>query len=98
MRVRSIILALMLTASAYGQAPAKSSKVPAVPLLQYGHGTGLVSMDVDYESGRVTAVRMLESTGDSRLDSKALEAFRQWRFKPRTVRHVRTPITFTHWR
>jgi TonB family protein len=60
----------------------------------YGHGSGLVAMDVDFDTGRVTSVRMVASTGYRDFDDTALKAFRRWRFKPRTVRHVRTPITF----
>ncbi len=38
---------------------------------------------------------MQPSTGRPILDRAALDAFRQWVFKPGTVTFVRTPITFT---
>jgi len=79
------------------EALASPEGVPAPPPshgLIYGHGSGLVAMDVDFDTGRVTAARMIASTGYPELDDRALKAFRRWHFKPRTVRHVRTPITF----
>jgi TonB family protein len=58
-------------------------------------GTGIVRVDVDRETGQVTSARMLQSTGHQILDEAALNAFRQWRFRPGTVSHVQIPITFT---
>ncbi len=57
-------------------------------------GIGIVLVDVDLKSGQVTAARMLQSTAYRVLDEAALNAFRQWRFKPSTVSHVRIPIRF----
>ena len=56
--------------------------------------SGLVLVDVD-SSGKVTAAKLLESTGVHEYDEAALKAFRQWRFKPGTAPHVKIPITFT---
>jgi TonB family protein len=58
-------------------------------------GTGVVLVDVDYESGKVTAARMLQTTGSHHWDEAALAKFRKWTFKPKTVRHVKIPVTFT---
>jgi TonB family protein len=54
----------------------------------------MVLMNVDYNTGNVTAARMLVSTGNTRFDDAALAAFRKWRFKPHTKSPVKTPITF----
>ncbi|HYJ04499.1 MAG TPA: energy transducer TonB [Chthoniobacterales bacterium] len=78
-------------------AHASPERVPTPPPSHgrvYGHGSGLVGIDVDFATGKVTAVRVIASTGHRDLDQAALKAFRKSRFKPRTVRHVRTPITF----
>ncbi len=58
-------------------------------------GSGIVLIEVDRPSGRVTSVRMDPSTGHTVLDQAAIEAFRAWRFKPGSVSRIRTPITFT---
>lgn len=58
-------------------------------------GSGIVKIEVDPESGRVTSARMDPSTGHAILDKAATDAFRLWRFKPGLVRRVRSPITFT---
>jgi TonB family protein len=55
----------------------------------------MVVMTVDHETGWVTSARMEKSTGSKLLDEAAVEAFSKWRFKPGTVRHVHSPITFT---
>jgi TonB family protein len=58
-------------------------------------GTGIVLVDVDQKTGKVTSARMLQSTGHQILDEAAPNAFRQWPFKPGKVQKVRIPITFT---
>lgn len=58
-------------------------------------GNGIVAMTVDSADGSVTNVTMEASTGSAVLDNAAVTAFRRWRFKPGTVSHVRSPITFT---
>jgi protein TonB len=57
-------------------------------------GSGVCVVSVDPGSGRVTEASMAQSTGDQQLDKAALNAFRQWRFKPGTVSTVRIPIQF----
>ena len=59
-------------------------------------GSGVVLLHVDRKTGLVTNAEMAESTGHEILDQSALEAFRQWRFKPGTVSKVRAPISFSH--
>lgn len=51
-------------------------------------GRGLVLMEINPKTGRVTAARMEKSTGHRILDSTALQTFERWRFKPGTVRQV----------
>jgi protein TonB len=58
-------------------------------------GSGVCVVDVDPGSGSVTSAEMTQSIGSPILDSAALSAFRQWRFRPGTVSKVRIPITFT---
>src|SRR5438067_876393 len=58
-------------------------------------GRGVVVMTVDQETGWVTSARMEKSTGSKLLDDAAVEGFSKWRFKPGTVRHVHSPISFT---
>jgi hypothetical protein len=43
----------------------------------------------------VKKAEMATSTGYELLDNAALNAFRRWQFKPRTVAKVRIPIRFT---
>jgi len=58
-------------------------------------GHGILFGRVDFKTGIVTSVKMEKSTGNTLLDQAALNPFRQWRFKPGTVRQFRTPINFT---
>ena len=58
-------------------------------------GIAIVLLNVDSSTGIVTSAQLLKSTGHKILDDSALEAFRQWRFKPGSVRKVRIPIRFT---
>ncbi len=61
-----------------------------------GHltGRGILFGQVDAKTGYVTSVRMEKSTGYKILDDAALNAFRQWRFKPGTIRKFRAPIVY----
>ena len=56
-------------------------------------GSGLVVMEIDEKTGWVTSAKMQKRTGNKLLDNAALEAFRQWRFRP-GIRRVSCPITF----
>ena len=58
-------------------------------------GAGVAIIEVDSATGKVMSVRMDPSTGHAILDRAAIDAFKQWRFKPGTVALVRTPIRFT---
>jgi TonB family protein len=58
-------------------------------------GKGVAVVKVDPATGHVTSVSMVKSTGHGILDNAALRAFRQWRFKPRSIMTVEIPIQFT---
>jgi TonB family protein len=58
-------------------------------------GRGIVVMEINRETGWVISAKMEKSTGNKLLDDAAIEAFSRWRFKPGSVRYVRSPITFT---
>jgi len=59
-------------------------------------GHGLIMLDVDTESGQVTAAHMEKSTGHQILDDAALNAFRRWHFQPgKCAPRVKIPINFT---
>lgn len=58
-------------------------------------GNGVAILRIDPRTGSVTSASMLKSTGQEILDNAALQAFRQWRFKPRTLITVEIPIEFT---
>jgi TonB family protein len=93
-----LVAAAITSVTAWAQ-ESTNSTTPRLPAShgvgQYGHGSGVVQMDVDYDSGKVIAARMLYSTGNAQFDAMALKEFRTWRFKPKTVRRVKTPISFT---
>lgn len=59
-------------------------------------GSGIIMLDVDVASGRVTNARMLQSIGHKILDDAALNAFRKWRFQPGKVApQVKVPIRYS---
>ncbi|MEY2576851.1 MAG: hypothetical protein QOF80_2338 [Verrucomicrobiota bacterium] len=57
-------------------------------------GTGRFRMNIDFNTGKVTSVTVVKSTGSDGLDREAIFALRQWRFKPGKARQVEMPITF----
>jgi TonB family protein len=59
-------------------------------------GKGVVLVNIDKQTGKVTGARMLTSTGNQQLDGAALQAYSQWRFDPRTVAvsQLKIPIEF----
>ncbi len=58
-------------------------------------GSGVVVARVNPDTGHVTSVKLVRSTGSPILDYAALSAFGQWRFRPKTARAVRIPIVFS---
>jgi len=58
-------------------------------------GKGVVLLKIDPSTGYVAAASMLKSTGHEILDNAAVRAFRQLRFRPRSVTTAEIPIQFT---
>ena len=58
-------------------------------------GTGLFRITIDVQSGTVSNVTVLKSTGFKSLDSSTLASLRTWRWKPGTWKIVELPVTFT---
>lgn len=64
------------------------SPVPTYPFEAWRYsvgGLGTFQLVVNYETGVVQDVKLLETTSDARLDKAAITAFRKWRFRPRTT-------------
>jgi TonB family protein len=57
-------------------------------------GSGRFEVVVDFETGQVQDVKILQTTGDGRLDRSVISTFRKWRFRPRTVHSFKTPFIF----
>ena len=59
-------------------------------------GKGVVLVNIDKQTGKVSGARMLTSTGNQQLDGAALQAYSRWRFDPRTVSvsQLKIPIEF----
>jgi TonB family protein len=58
-------------------------------------GKGLFLIDFDYDTGRVIAVSVLQSTGSAQLDATTGKTFKKWRCKPHTYRRIKVPLTYT---
>src|SRR5262249_29323897 len=86
-----------LTPLSSGKAMAVNRPLPAYPYQARHHhivGDGVCIVTVDTASGKVTDATMEQSSGNAILDKSTTDAFRQWRFKPRTVSRVRVPISY----
>jgi TonB family protein len=57
-------------------------------------GIGLFRLRLDLNTGAVSKVEMLKSTGFSTLDGSAITTFRRWRWKPGKWKEIEMPITF----
>ena len=57
-------------------------------------GAGIAMLTIDLATGHVIKAEMRVSTHSKILDQAAVQGFRQWRFKPRTVSKVWVPIKF----
>jgi len=55
---------------------------PAAARARRATGAGIFVMRIQIKTGRVKAVDVARTTGDSDLDAAAVEALKQWRFQP----------------
>jgi TonB family protein len=73
---------------------------PAVAKRWHVQGKGMFRATIDTNTGRVTDVSILQSTGFGVLDGSAIRAIKLWRWKPGKYRTCDVPITFKldpHW-
>jgi TonB family protein len=76
--------------------PAYNAKRPEYPTearRQHLTGSGLFALHIR-ANGSVARVEVLKSIGHSLLDQAAIAAFRQWRFRPNSIKVVRVPIRY----
>lgn len=74
----------------YIEAPA----YPAVAKRWHVQGTGSFRVSIDNNTGRLTNVSTLKSTGYGVLDGSAIRALKAWRWKPGKYRTYDVPVTF----
>ena len=58
-------------------------------------GSGVFDLRFDYDTGHLREVHVASGTGSPLLDSAAIGALKRWQAKPRMVRKIRVPVTFT---
>jgi len=74
----------------YMEAPA----YPAVAKRWHVQGAGIFRVSIDINTGRVTDVSVLRSTGYGVLDGSAIRTLKLWRWKPGKYAKVNVPISF----
>src|SRR5438874_13481488 len=57
-------------------------------------GDGIFDLRFDFETGRLREIHVVKSTGNNKLDARAILAFKVWKAKPRSIHTLRVPITF----
>lgn len=62
--------------------------------MTWHHGTGTFRFIVDYDTGKVTDVQIIKSTGRPSFDQDVVKAYRQWRFLPHKVRSIDATVGF----
>jgi TonB family protein len=73
---------------------AYSPHYPYGDRLQRNEGRGVYRLTLDLNTGSVTQLVTLKSTGIGTLDGCALSAFRRWRWKPRKWKEIDMAVTF----
>jgi TonB family protein len=61
----------------------------------FHRGSGVFRFIIDYETGQVTDVKIIKSTGRVSFDIAVVKAYRQWRFLPHKVRAIDTTVGFS---
>jgi TonB family protein len=68
---------------------------PAEARARHIEGTGLFRITLNVNTGSVTNVAVIKSTGSSGLDDAAMRAIRLWRWRPQRWKAIDMPLTFT---
>jgi TonB family protein len=68
---------------------------PSNERAQRHFGSGLLRLTLDLKTGTVTKIQVLQSTRFAALDQSAIDALRQWRWRPGKWKEIDVPITFT---
>lgn len=71
-------------------------RYPAAARKRRATGNGVFVMRVQIKTGLVKNVDIARTTGDPDLDAAAVQALRQWRFKPRVLPPIRKIMP--HWK
>jgi TonB family protein len=85
-----------------GRAPWMKDTIKIVPLkypysamVRHIQGTGLFRLNLDLNTGSVSTVTVIQSTGSPMLDNYTSDTLHRWRWKPGRWREVDLPMTFT---
>jgi TonB family protein len=68
---------------------------PFADQVQRREGTGLFRLNLDLQTGSVTKVVLLRSTGFPTLDHCAISAIQEWRWRPGMWKEIEIPIKFS---
>jgi TonB family protein len=67
---------------------------PQTAFTWHKQGSGWFRLNIDPETGVVTSIKVLKSTGVKILDDSAAAAYMQWRAKPHLIDHAILPANF----
>ena len=69
-------------------------KYPYQAAVRHIQGSGLFRISLDLNTGSVSKVTLMQSTGSPMLDSYTSDALHRWRWKPGRWREIDMRITF----
>ena len=72
-----------------------AAEYPYMERMRHHTGAGIFRIFVDLNTGSVTNVVVVKSTGFKRLDACSINSLRQWRWKPQTWKQIDMPVVFT---